>query len=83
MKNLLVCLALLLACTAPSPAEAETPPSAAEAARPVALRDIAATLHGKEMDAQHGHEDRSLGVDSLTACDAVVLNLGRMFVRTE
>ena len=35
------------------------------------------------MDAQRGNEDGSLGVDFLTACDAVVIDLGRMFVRTE
>lgn len=52
-------------------------------ARSVTLRDIAVTLRGKEMDAQRGNEDGSLGVDFLTACDAVVIDLGRMFVRTE
>ncbi len=51
--------------------------------RPITLRDITVTLRGKSMDAEHGTEDGSLGVDFLTACDAVVIDLGRMFVRTE
>src|SRR5699024_3719330 len=50
MKNLLVCLALLLVCAAPSPAEAKTPPSAAEAARQVAaLLDAGDCLTLQEM----------------------------------
>lgn len=51
--------------------------------RPVTLRDITVTLRGKSMDAEHGNEDGSLGVDFLTSCNAVTIDLGRMFVCTE
>lgn len=50
---------------------------------PITLHNITVTLRGKDMDAARDHEYGSLGLDFITACDRVVIDLGRMFVRTE
>lgn len=51
--------------------------------RPVTLRDITANIREKGLAVEREFESGSLGVDFLRACDAVTIDLGRMFVRTE
>lgn len=51
--------------------------------RDVTLHDITVNIREKGMATERDFESGSLGVDFLRACDAVTIDLGRMFVRTE